>query len=316
MKIIITGVAGFIGFNLSKFLLDNGHQIIGIDNLNNYYDTKIKFQRLNILKKYKQFNFYKYDLENFKNINLIFKKNLIQCVINLAAQAGVRYSIKNPKKYVDSNINGFFNILELSRMHNIKKIIFASSSSVYGESKSFPLKENDITNPKNFYGLTKKNNEEMAKIYSNLYNMNIYGLRFFTVYGEWGRPDMFMLKYLNSKNKFDLYNKGNHYRDFTYISDVTKIISKLIIKKRKGFNIYNICNNKPIKITKVLQIINKKISKKKLKVNKLGLQKADIVKTHGDNSKIIKETKFKNFTSIETGIDNLVKWYKNDVLKS
>ena len=237
-------------------------------------------------------------------------KKIIQCVINLAAQAGVRYSIKNPRKYVNSNVNGFFNILELSRMHNVKKILFASSSSVYGESKSFPLKENDTLNPKNFYGLTKKNNEEMAKIYSNLYNMNIYGLRFFTVYGEWGRPDMFMLKYLNSKNKFDLYNKGNHYRDFTYISDVIKIISKLIKINKKGFNIYNICNNKPIKITKVLQIINKKISKKNLKINKLGLQKADVVKTHGDNSKIIKATKFKNFTSIETGIGNLVKWYK------
>ena len=310
MKIIITGVAGFIGFNLSKNLLDNGFQIIGIDNLNNYYDTKIKFQRLKILKKYKQFNFYKYNLENFKNLSLIFEKNIIQCVINLAAQAGVRYSIKNPRKYVNSNVNGFFNILELSRMHNVKKILFASSSSVYGESKSFPLKENDTLNPKNFYGLTKKNNEEMAKIYSNLYNMNIYGLRFFTVYGEWGRPDMFMLKYLNSKNKFDLYNKGNHYRDFTYISDVIKIISKLIKINKKGFNIYNICNNKPIKITKVLQIINKKISKKNLKINKLGLQKADVVKTHGDNSKIIKATKFKNFTSIETGIGNLVKWYK------
>jgi len=310
MKIIITGVAGFIGFNLSKNLLDNGFQIIGIDNLNNYYDTKIKFQRLKILKKYKQFNFYKYDLENFKNLSSIFEKNMIQCVINLAAQAGVRYSIKNPREYVNSNVNGFFNILELSRMHNVKKILFASSSSVYGESKSFPLKENDTLNPKNFYGLTKKNNEEMAKIYSNLYNMNIYGLRFFTVYGEWGRPDMFMLKYLNSKYKFDLYNKGNHYRDFTYISDVIKIISKLIKINKKGFNIYNICNNKPIKITKVLQIINKKISKKNLKINKLGLQKADVVKTHGDNSKIIKATKFKNFTSIETGISNLVKWYK------
>ena len=163
MKIIITGVAGFIGFNLSKNLLDNGFQIIGIDNLNNYYDTKIKFQRLKILKKYKQFNFYKYNLENFKNLSLIFEKNIIQCVINLAAQAGVRYSIKNPRKYVNSNVNGFFNILELSRMHNVKKILFASSSSVYGESKSFPLKENDTLNPKNFYGLTKKTMKKWQK---------------------------------------------------------------------------------------------------------------------------------------------------------
>ena len=311
MKIIITGVAGFIGFNLSKNLLDNGFKIIGIDNLNNYYDTKIKFQRLKILKKYKQFNFYKYDLENFKNLSSIFEKNMIQCVINLAAQAGVRYSIKNPREYVNSNVNGFFNILELSKKYKIKKLIFASSSSVYGENIKFPLKENNQINPKNFYGLTKKNNEEMAKIYSNLYNMNICGLRFFTVYGEWGRPDMFMMKYLHSKKSFDLYNKGEHYRDFTYIKDVIEIILKIIKSSQKGFQLFNICSNDPIKITKVIKIINKHINKSKLRINRLGLQKADVIKTHGDNSKLIKEIKFKKFTALNIGLKNLIEWYKN-----
>jgi len=223
----------------------------------------------------------------------------------------VRYSIKNPKKYLDSNINGFFNILELSKKYKIKKLIFASSSSVYGENIKFPLKENNQINPKNFYGLTKKNNEEMAKIYSNLYNMNICGLRFFTVYGEWGRPDMFMMKYLHSKKSFDLYNKGEHYRDFTYIKDVIEIILKIIKSSQKGFQLFNICSNDPIKITKVIKIINKHINKSKLRINRLGLQKADVIKTHGDNSKLIKEIKFKKFTALNIGLKNLIEWYKN-----
>lgn len=310
MKIIITGAAGFIGFNLSNFLLKKGFQIIGIDNINDYYDTKVKLQRLNILKKNNKFQFFKYNLENYKKLDLIFKNNSIKCIINLAAQAGVRYSIDYPKKYLNSNIDGFFNILELTKKYKIKKLIFASSSSVYGDSKKFPLKEDDSINPKNFYGLTKKNNEEMAKIYSNLYDLNICGLRFFTVYGEWGRPDMFMMKYLNSKKNFNLFNKGEHFRDFTYIKDVNVIIYKLIKSSLKGYELFNICNNKPIKITKVIKLINKSIIKKNLKINKLSLQKADVIKTHGDNSKIIQKLKLIKFTPIEIGIKNLINWYK------
>ena len=310
MKVIITGVAGFIGFNLSNYLLKKKIKVIGIDNIDDYYDTKIKYQRLKILNKFEKFKFHKTNIQDHKKLDIIFKKNKINCVIHLAAE-GVRYSIKNPKKYLDSNINGFFNILELSKKYKIKKLIFASSSSVYGENTKFPLKENNQINPKNFYGLTKKNNEEMAKIYSNLYNMNICGLRFFTVYGEWGRPDMFMMKYLHSKKSFDLYNKGEHYRDFTYIKDVIEIILKIIKSSQKGFQLFNICSNDPIKITKVIKIINKHINKSKLRINRLGLQKADVIKTHGDNSKLIKEIKFKKFTALNIGLKNLIEWYKN-----
>jgi len=193
-----------------------------------------------------------------------------------------------------------------------KKILYASSSSVYGDKKKFPLKETDIINPKNLYGLTKKNNEEMAEIFKNFYNLNLIGLRFFTVYGEYGRPDMFMMKYLNSKKFFDLYNYGNHYRDFTYIKDVNEIILKLLNKRNRGHLILNICSNKAIKITKIIYEINKYVNKKNLHINKINLQKADVVKTHGQNKKVKELTNFKNFTSIKSGIKFLTDWYKKD----
>ncbi len=311
MKILITGSCGFIGFNITDYLLGAGHKIIGIDNLNDYYDVKIKYKRLKILKKYTNFKFFKIDISNNKDLKKIFNKNKFDFVINLAAQAGVRYSIDNPRKYINSNTCGFYNILENCRLKSIKNILFASSSSVYGDKKKFPILENESLNPKNFYGLTKKNNEEMAEIYSKLYNMNIHGLRFFTVYGKMGRPDMFMLKYLNSKKKFNLYNNGNHYRDFTFIDDVNEIIKRLLNKKIKGYNIFNICSNKSVKITYVIYLINKIIDKKNLKINKIGLQKADVIKTHGENLKIKKYLRFNNFTPIEVGIKSMIKWYES-----
>tara|TARA_B100000902_G_scaffold397413_1_gene461124 strand:+ start:969 stop:1910 length:942 start_codon:yes stop_codon:yes gene_type:complete len=313
MKILITGSCGFIGFNLSLFLLKKKFKIIGIDNLNNYYDVRFKKKRLQILKKYKNFKFYKFDLADQKKVKYVFEKNKIDSVIHLAAQAGVRYSIDHPQKYVHSNIVGFHNILEYCRLKSIKKIILASSSSVYGDKKNFPLKEKESINPKNFYGLTKKNNEEMSEIYSKLYNLNISALRFFTVYGEWGRPDMFMLKYLRSKNKFNLYNNGLHFRDFTYIQDVNEIIFRLIKKRNIGFSVFNICSNKPYKITKIIKMIDKLLIKPKLKIIRVGLQKADVIKTHGSNKKIINFTKFNKFTPLEIGIQNLVNWYKNNL---
>ena len=312
MKILITGSCGFIGFNLSKFLLKKKIKIIGIDNLNNYYDVNLKKKRLKILKRDKNFKFYKLDLANENKVTSVFNDNKFNCVINLAAQAGVRYSIKYPKKYIHSNIVGFHNILENCRLKSIKKIIIASSSSVYGDKKSFPLKETEIINPKNFYGLTKKNNEEMSAIYSKLYGMNICALRFFTVYGEWGRPDMFMLKYIKSKKKFYLYNHGSHFRDFTYIQDVNEIIFRLIKKKNNGFSLFNVSSNQPYKITKIIDIINKFLKKPKLKIIKLGLQKADVIKTHGSNKKITQFLKFKKFTPIEIGVKNLIDWYKKN----
>ena len=312
MKVLITGNCGFIGFNLSSFLLKKGFSVIGIDNINDYYDIKVKYKRLKNLKINKRFKFFKCDLSDNNKIKKIFKKNKFDYVINLAAQAGVRYSIDNPRKYINSNTNGFFNILENCRLKSINNILFASSSTVYGDKQKFPIKESDTLNPKNFYGLTKKNNEEMANIYSNLYKMNICGLRFFTVYGEWGRPDMFMLKYINAQKKFNLYNKGDHHRDFTYIKDVNEIILKILKKKPKGFNVFNICSNNPIKITAVIKIINKYLNKKKVRINKMGLQRADVIKTHGENRKIKKIIKFKNFTPIEKGIKSLIQWYKQN----
>ena len=315
MKILITGSCGFIGFNLSLFLLKKKFKIIGIDNLNSYYDVRFKKKRLQILRKYKNFKFYKFDLADQKKVKLVFEKNKIDSVIHLAAQAGVRYSIDHPQKYVHSNIVGFHNILEYCRLKSIKKIILASSSSVYGDKKNFPLKEKESINPKNFYGLTKKNNEEMSEIYSKLYNLNISALRFFTVYGEWGRPDMFIMKFLKclyNKKKLKLFNKGNHYRDFTYIDDVVEIISKLIIKKQdKKFKIFNICSNKPIHLKKLINIMVKQ-TKKIPNILLTNFQKADVLKTHGDNKKIKRYLKYYKFTKIEEGIKKTIIWYKDN----
>lgn len=314
MKILVTGVCGFIGFNFANFLLKKNYKIYGIDNINNYYSIKLKNDRLKILKKNKNFTFFKIDIVDQKKLKNIFSKVKFDIVINFAAQAGVRYSIKEPRKYIENNINGFFNILDLCRIKNIKKIIYASSSSVYGDNVNYPLKENQMLKPKNLYASTKANNEETAEIFSRFYGLNIIGLRFFTVYGEWGRPDMFMMKYLgtnlNKKKKFYLYNYGNHFRDFTYIKDVNSIIFKLIKKKIKKHQIFNICSNKPIKITSIIKIINK-LTKVKCKIFKTSLQKADILKTHGDNMKIRKYVNYHKFYDIKNGIFNLVNWYRS-----
>ena len=314
MKILITGSAGFIGFNLVKFLLDSSnHKIIGIDNINNYYSINLKKKRLNVLKKYKKFSFYKIDINNKKAIDRLFKKKKFDIVFNLAAQAGVRYSIENPKAFVDNNISGFYNILDASIKYKIKKVLYASSSSVYGDSSDFPLKEKQLISPKNIYGLSKKINEEISEI-SSLYNkIDLVGLRLFTVYGEWGRPDMFMIKYLeatyNKSKVFYLNNYGNHVRDFTYIKDVCKILKKLIyIKLKHKHLIVNICSNKPIKLTNIINKIDG-LTLNRPKIKKRSLQKADILKTHGDNSLIKKITDIKKFTDVSIGLKNTVKWF-------
>ena len=315
MKVLITGCCGFIGFNFTNFLAKSNKKIkiIGIDNLNNYYSINLKKKRLKILSKYKNFNFFKLDLENFKLLNKIFVKNKFDYIFHLAAQAGVRYSVTHPKVYVKSNINGFFNIIELARNTRIKKIFYASSSSVYGDSKVFPLNEKNIILPKNIYGLTKKFNEELAEIYSNFYNMKFIGLRFFTIYGEWGRPDMMILKYIKAsiqKKTFYLNNYGNHTRDFTYIGDAVRIMKKLIsLKNKKNHEIFNICSSKPIKLFKVVNFLNSLTNKPKIK--KVRFQQADVLKTHGSNKKIKKFLKFKKFTDIDKGLFNTFVWYKN-----
>ena len=262
MKILITGAAGFIGFNFSKFLLENSKfEILGIDNLNNYYSQKIKNARIKLLKKNRKFKFVKLDIKNRKKLKSIFN-NRFSAVFHFAAQAGVRYSLKNPRAYIESNIDGFFNILEFVRNKKIKKFYYASSSSVYGDSKKFPLKEEDIINPKNIYGLSKKNNEETADLFFDNNQISAVGLRFFTVFGTWGRPDMLMFKYLksffNKNSKFFLNNYGNHIRDFTFIEDVNLILYKLLKKNiPSGNTLFNICSSNPIKITKILKLIDK-----------------------------------------------------------
>ncbi len=316
MQILITGVAGFIGFNLSRTLLLNKKiKVYGIDNINNYYSRSLKLDRIKKLNKFKNFNFKRIDLTNRENLKNFFKNKKFSVVINLAAQAGVRYSLKKPTEFVHNNILGFYNLIYAANERGIKKIIYASSSSVYGDSKSFPLVEDNNIHPKNIYALSKKNNEEMAKVFSTQFKIQFIGLRFFTVYGEWGRPDMFMMKYLASSfkpsQKFYLNNFGNHTRDFTYIKDACEIMRRLIFSKNKKtkHEIFNICSNNPIKLIYIINQLNL-LTCKKPKTFKRGLQEADVIKTHGSNKKILSLVGKQKFTSIKVGLKNTVEWYK------
>ena len=314
-KILITGVAGFIGFALARSLLKSGSLVYGIDNFEKYYSVELKKKRIKILKKYNDFYFNKIDFSSKKQIENFFKNKKFDCVIHLGAQAGVRYSLTNPEKYILTNFIGFINIIENSLKKNVAKFIFASSSSVYGEQKKFPSDEKIFLDPKNIYARTKKLNEEIALDMSRFKNIEILGLRFFTVYGEWGRPDMFIMKFLKSlysNQKLDLFNKGNHSRDFTYIDDVIEIIKKLIVKKsKKKYQIFNLCSNRPIHLKKLIKIMIKYTQVKPNIVLKK-FQKADVFKTHGDNKKIKKYLNYSNFTSIDKGIEKTIKWYKEN----
>ena len=319
MKILITGIAGFIGFNFAKFLLEKKYKIIGIDNLNDYYDINLKKRRLKQLFNSKNFKFYKVDLVEKKKIKEIFKNNNIDFIFHFAAQAGVRYSIDHPAKYIDSNILGFYNLIENIKDFKIKRLFYASSSSVYGENKNFPLNEKEHIFPKNIYGLSKKINEEIGFIFNKYYNTKLIGLRFFTVYGEWGRPDMMMMKYINcfyKKKIFYLNNYGNHSRDFTYIGDVVNILYLLLKrhKKLKSYDLFNICSNKPINLKKIISFMKK--NKIHPKVKKVSLQKADILKTHGDNKKLLKSIKYKKFSDWKISVRKTIVWYQKNMLKN
>jgi len=316
MKILITGAAGFIGFHTSLKLLSKNCIVIGIDNLNDYYDINLKKKRISILKKYKNFRFFKIDLLNLKRLSKLFKDNEFTIVINLAAQAGVQFSITNPYKYIESNIIGFFNILECCRKFKTKILLYASSSSVYGDNSTLPFSESDKTlKPLSFYGATKISNEAMAYSYSNLYGLKTIGLRFFTVFGPWGRPDMAPMKFIQAilNNKpIKLFNKGKHLRDFTYIDDITLAIFKLIKKKTTKenihFKIFNIGNNKPIKLLNFVKFIENKIGKKAKKIL-LPIQKGDVKNTHANISKIKKYINFTPKVTVENGVSKLVDWY-------
>ncbi len=298
MNILVTGVAGFIGYSLSINLLKKKYKIYGIDNLDNYYNVELKKSRINLLKKNKNFFFRKISVTNKNKLNKFFIQKKIDIIINLAAQAGVRYSFENPGKYIDANILGFLNLIDIAKNNNIKKFIYASSSSVYGENKNFPLKESEKLNPKNIYAVSKKLNEEIANLHHNISSTKFVGLRFFTVFGEWGRPDMFMFKLFKAQvtNKtFYLNNYGNHLRDFTYIEDVVKIVTKIMNKNFKNHEIFNICSNNP---QNIYEIANEFKKKNNVKIKLVEMHKADILKTHGNNKKLSKygiKLKYSNF---------------------
>ena len=332
MTILITGAAGFIGFHTAKKLLDRGDSVIGIDNFNSYYDVSLKKKRISILKKLKtkkKFNFYKIDLTNTNKLQKLFKKHKIKKVINLAAQAGVRYSIQNPESYIKSNLIGFANILEVCRNFKILHLTYASTSSVYGANTKQPFKEShNVDHPLQLYAATKRSNELMAHSYSNLFNLPTTGLRFFTVYGPWGRPDMALFIFTKNilENKFiKIFNKGNHIRDFTYIDDIVDGVIKANDEKvkknnnwnpkvddpsnsRSPFKIYNIGNSKPVSLMKYIGLIEKYLGKK-AKKKYLNLQKGDVPKTLSDISKIKKNLKYNPKTSVEVGVKNFINWY-------
>ena len=317
MNILVTGCAGFIGFHLcNKLISDKKNKIIGIDNINNYYDVELKKDRLKILKKNSiNFKFFKISIENKNSLIKVFKKFKIDVVINLAAQAGVRYSINFPEVYVKSNIIGFFNILNLSKNYKVTHFIYASTSSVYGDSKKFPNKELDETSsPLSFYAATKKSNEVMANSFSEIYNIKTTGIRFFTVYGPFGRPDMALFKFTKSiiENKeITLFNNGKHTRDFTYVDDVVDGIILLInSKKRRNLSeIYNLGSSNPKKLMYFLKIIENRL-KTKAKKKYIKLQKGDVEKTFASTNKIKKLTGFKSKVNIKDGIYHFIDWYK------
>jgi len=345
MKILVTGSAGFIGHNLTKKLLERGDEVIGIDNINDYYDVNLKHGRLCDLGvdtdtitygeaadslKYPAHRFFKLDLSDRKNIDQLFQNERFDCVCNLAAQAGVRYSLKNPYAYIDSNIVGFLNILEGCRNHEVNNLCFASSSSVYGLNKSQPFKTSDHTDhPVSLYAATKKSNEMMAHTYAHLYGIRTTGLRFFTVYGPWGRPDMAPMLFTDAilhDRPIKVFNYGEMSRDFTYIDDITDGVIKVIDNpatpnsewdsvsptpesSSAPYRIYNIGNNQPVSLMKFIEILEEKLGKKAQK-EMLPMQPGDVQSTYADVNGLIHNLGYKPDTPLDEGIENFVNWYR------
>lgn len=313
MKLLVTGAAGFIGMHLSKRLLENGFSVVGIDNLNSYYNVELKLARLDLLKSYENFVFKKIDISNKSELLDIFESNSFDIVFNLAAQAGVRYSITNPDVYINSNLIGFFNVIEACRINGIKKLVYASSSSVYGNSEANIFSEHEsVDRPISLYAATKKANELIAHTYSHLYNFQTIGLRFFTVYGPWGRPDMAYYKFLNSLNSsvpIEVYNNGNLYRDFTYIDDVIDGLLSTIKYNESKYEVFNLGNNKPIMLNKFISVIEEKYGKSFEKIF-LKMQDGDVTRTSADISKAKDKLEYDPKTSIEEGIISFINWYK------
>ncbi|HYF69244.1 MAG TPA: NAD-dependent epimerase [Ohtaekwangia sp.] len=328
-SVLVTGAAGFIGFHLCRKLCTLGYQVIGIDNLNDYYDVKVKLSRLDVLKQSDAFQFFKLDLTDKANLDALFAKFKFSYVVNLAAQAGVRYSIENPYAYLNSNIAGFLNILEACRNNKTEHLVYASSSSVYGANKQMPFSVHDnIDHPLSLYAASKKSNELMAHTYSSLFNLPTTGLRFFTVYGPYGRPDMALFiftKAILEGKPFDVYNHGKMRRDFTYVDDIIESISRLIPKVAKPdenwnghkpdpatsfapYRIFNIGNNNPVELNRFIEIIEEKLGRKAMK-NLLPIQDGDVPESFADVQDLIREVDFKPATPIEVGIGNFIDWY-------
>lgn len=330
MNVLVTGCSGFIGYHTTKKLINNGFRVIGVDMMNDYYDINLKKNRLlNLKKKFNKnlFSFYQIDICSNNKINKIFTDNKIDFIVHLAAQAGVRDSIINPHKYLNYNINGFLNILELAVKHKIKHLVYASTSSVYGLNKKFPYNVKDTTDHQiQFYAVSKKTNELMAHTWSHLYQLPTTGLRFFTVYGPWGRPDMALYKFAENiiKNKkIDVYNKGNHIRDFTYVDDIVDGIFLALKKipnsiKNNNINssnsfapykIYNLGYGKEIKLSKFIKLIEKYIGKK-ANIRYLPMQPGDVHKTSADITQTERDLGYNPKFSVDEGIKNFIKWFK------
>ena len=316
---LVTGAAGFIGFFLSRLLLEQGATVIGFDNINDYYEISLKEERLKILLAYKTFSFIKGDLAKQEEINCVFEQYHPNIVVNLAAQAGVRYSIENPKAYMDSNVMGFFHILEACRKYPVDHLVFASSSSVYGENDKIPFSvEDKVDYPVSLYAATKKSNELMAHAYSKLYKIPVTGLRFFTVYGPMGRPDMAYFKFakkIMAGKEIEIYNNGEMYRDFTYIDDIVTGMCNLLChppkKDEKGvaYRIYNIGNNQPEKLMDFVSVLEKALGREAKKVF-LPMQSGDVPRTYADVDDLIRDFDFKPSTTIEEGLEVFAKWFK------
>ncbi len=331
MKVLVTGTAGFIGNNLSQRLLNRGDSVIGIDNLNDYYDVSLKEARLAKIIDHDNFTEARFDLEDRDAVAELFKTHKPDRVVNLAAQAGVRYSLENPYAYIDTNIMGFINILEACRHNDVEHLVYASSSSVYGANTNMPFSvHNNVDHPVSLYAATKKSNELMAHTYSHLYNIPTTGLRFFTVYGPWGRPDMALFlftKNILADKPIDVFNYGNHRRDFTYIDDIVEGVIRTLdtvpsandkwsgdtpdpATSKAPYKLYNIGNNQPVELRRYIEVLEDCLGKKATQ-NLLPLQMGDVPDTYADVEALVEDVNYKPETTIETGIENFVRWYRD-----
>ena len=329
-NILVTGAAGFIGFSLSKRLLENGADVVGLDNLNTYYDVNLKHSRLRLLKKFPSFRFLEMDLMDREGMAALFEKERFDAVVNLAAQAGVRYSLVNPHAYTDSNISGFLNVLEGCRHNGVKHLVYASSSSVYGANRVMPFSvHHNVDHPMSLYAATKKASELMAHTYSSLYGIPTTGLRFFTVYGPWGRPDMALFlftKAILEGRPIDVFNYGEMQRDFTFIDDIVEGICRVIQRVPAGdpewsgaspapegsyapYKIYNIGNNNPVELLRFIKVLEKELGRDAI-LNLLPLQAGDVPATFADVDDLMKDVGFRPATTIEEGIAAFAQWYR------